>query len=313
MPGSSTQFPLVSVCIPTHDDAPVVGDALRSALCQEYPRLEVIVIDNHSTDRTESVVAEIAAGDRRVRFARNSEDIGMVRNFNACIAAATGEYIQILCSDDVLEPGSVGRLSTALREHPGAVLAAAGRIFTDRGLRPKRTVLPWPRQREVAAKALMRECFVHGNLIGEPSAVMFRKSAARRGFNGQYSQAVDLEMWFHLLGQGSAVLLPEALCRIRQHERQVTQTNMKSGRIVEDKRLLFREYADGVKPTLGVWPKLVWDARMASSVVRCRRAGGTPEAREISEIFFPGLFFPFLLPLADAAWKLNAARVSQRL
>jgi len=305
MPGKPTEIPSVSICIPAHNDAAVVGDALRSALCQEYASLEILVLDNHSTDETGEVVNKISAGDSRIRYTRNPENIGMVRNFNACIAAATGEYVQILCSDDVLEPGSVNRLATALREHPGAAFAAGGRTFTDRALRPKRVFLPRARQEEVAPKTLMRECFVRGNVIGEPSAVMFRKSAAGRGFNAEYSQSVDLELWFHLLGQGSAVLIPEALCSIRQHGGQVTRSNMKSGRIVEDKRLLFRQYLNHVRPSLGTWQKLAWDARMASSVARCRECGGMVNAEEIAEVFYPKTFLQLLLPLVSAAWKLR--------
>jgi glycosyltransferase involved in cell wall biosynthesis len=313
MPDKPVEIPSVSICIPAHNDAAVIGDALRSALRQEYARLEILVLDNHSTDQTEKVVSEISAGDSRVRYKRNPENIGMARNFNACIAAATGEYVQILCSDDVLEPGSANRLSMALREYPGAVLAAGGRTFTDRALHPKRVILPRSRQEEIAPKTLMRDCFVRGNVIGEPSAVMFRRSAAGRGFNADYSQSVDLELWFHLLGQGSAVLIPEALCSIRQHGEQATQANMKSGRIVEDKRLLFRQYVDYVKPSLVMWQKLIWDARMASSVARCRECGGTVDAEEIAEVFYPKTFLQLLLPLVGAAWKLRGAFASHRL
>src|SRR5438477_1259628 len=99
MPVNPEDIPSVSICIPTFNDAAVVGDALRSALRQEYPRLEIIVIDNNSTDQTGEVVAGIAAGDNRFRYSRNSENIGMARNFNACIAAAIGEYVLILCAD----------------------------------------------------------------------------------------------------------------------------------------------------------------------------------------------------------------------
>jgi glycosyltransferase involved in cell wall biosynthesis len=313
VPANAVGTPRVSICIPAYNDAAVIGDALRSVLRQEYASLEILVLDNHSTDETGQVVAEIAAGDSRVHYRLGDENIGMARNFNACIATATGEYVQILCSDDVLEPGSVNRLARALLDHPGAVLAAGGRIFTDHALRRKEVVVPSPRLREVASDMLIRECFARGNLIGEPSAVMFRRSAAGRGFNADYSQAVDLEMWFHLLGQGSAVLLPEALCQIRQHGEQVTQANIKSGRIVEDKRLLFRQYADYIVPSLCIWQKFNWDARMASSVVRCTESGGSVGANGITEVFFPKTFLQLLLPLAGAAWKLRGISGSHRL
>ncbi len=306
------QIPSVSICIPAYNDADVIGDALRSALRQEYSRLEILILDNHSTDETQKVVAEIGGGDSRVRYIRNSENIGMARNFNACIAASAGEYVQILCADDVLEAGSVIALSTALREYPDAVLAAAGRTLTDGALRPQRVVRPWPRPEKVGSARLVSTCFVHGNKIGEPSAVMFRRSAAGRGFNERYSQALDLEMWFHLLEQGPAVLLTQPLCGIRQHREQLTQANIRTGRIVKDKQQLFRSYAGSVGPSLASWEKLTWDARMASSVVRCWRCGGVADPADIAEVFYPGTFLRFLLPLMGLAWRLRGAFFSQR-
>lgn len=305
--------PVVSVCIPAHNDAAVIGDALHSALSQDFEQLEIIVLDNHSTDDTWRIVTGIAASNSRVRCIRHAGNIGMARNFSACISSARGEYVQILCADDSLKSACVASLAAALKAHPEAVLAACGRVFADKALRPERIFRARPRQETVAGAHLIRECFVRGNRIGEPSAVMFRRSAAGRGFNADYSQSVDLEMWFHLLGQGSAVLIPEALCSIRQHGDQVTQANMKSGRIVEDKRLLFRQYVDCVEPSLGMWQKLTWDARMASSVARCRECGGTVDAEEIAEVFYPKTFLQLLLPLVGAAWKLRGAFASHRL
>ncbi len=305
--------PVVSICIPTHNDSAVVGDALRSALRQSYARVEILVVDNHSTDDTWRIVTGIASEDHRVRCIRNDEDIGMARNFNACLTAASGEYVLILCSDDALEDGCAELLAAALREHPDAVLAACGRTMTDLSLRPQRVLRARHRRAEITSAKLLRECFAHGNRIGEPSAVMFRRLMAGRGFNSDYSQALDLEMWFHLLGMGSAVLLPEPCCSIRQHEKQNTRRNIRSGRIVEDKRLLFRQYAAKLDPTLTWWERLVWDARMASSVARSNAIGGMIDATEITELFYPTVFFRLLSPLIGIGWKLRGALAPQRL
>ena len=304
--------PLVSICIPTHDDAPVVEDALRSAMRQKYLPLEIVVVDNHSTDETWPTVQEIAANDRRVRVMRNPENIGMARNFNACIQAAAGEYVLILCADDALKEGCVALLSGALRGHPEAVLAACGRTYTDPDLRPVRVRRSRSRKEVVDPADMLRECFAHGNRIGEPSAVMFRREAALRGFDSAYSQAIDLEMWFHLLDQGAAVLLPEALSLIRQHGEQTTQTNIPSGRIVRDKQLLFRRYAARLESRLTPLEKLAWDARMASSVARTKAAGGRIDAAKLSELFYPALFLRLLCPLIELGWRLRTLFRSQR-
>jgi len=302
--GRDCKNPLVSVCIPTHDDVAVVANALRSALLQDYAPLDILVIDNHSTDGTWEAITDFAAKEPRVRTMRNRENIGMARNFNACISAAGGEYVLILCADDVLEHGCVELLASALQEHPRAAFAACGRYFTDMSLRKRQMRRARSRKEEVGSDQLLRECFVRGNRIGEPSAVMFRRSAGLRGFNPEYSQAIDLEMWFHLLKNGSAVLLPEPRCLIRQHAEQTTQSNIRSGRIVSDKQRLFRQYAAGIEAALTPMEKLSWDVRLVSSVARSRAAGAHVESGAIAELFYPRTSLRLLLPLIGLAWKL---------
>jgi glycosyltransferase involved in cell wall biosynthesis len=309
----ASRDPLVSICIPTHDDAPVVADALRSAMRQDYSPLEILVVDNHSSDATWKSVKALAANDGRVRIMRNPENVGMARNFNLCIEAAAGEFALILCADDALADGCVVHLAGALREHPEAVLAACGRKFTDPDLRPVGVSRSRSHRTVVDSADMLRECFVHGNRIGEPSAVMFRKQAALRGFDPEYSQAIDLEMWFHLLDQGAAVLLPEPLSFIRQHGNQTTKANIRSGRIVRDKQLLFRRYSARVANSLSLTEKLEWDARMASSLVRARAEGCQTDSAAMSELFYPAIFLRLLCPLIGLGWRFRAMLGRQRL
>jgi hypothetical protein len=156
----------------------------------------------------------------------------------------------------------------------------------------------------VPGRRLLRECFVYANRIGEPSAVMFRRAAAARGFHPEYRQAVDLEMWMHLLSHGAAVLVPEALCRIRRHSAQASHENVRSGKVVEDKRRLFRDYGLALAPELTFAEKLLWDARMAVTVCRTRIAGYDVRAEDVTEIFFPRRFAGLTYPLASSVWRL---------
>lgn len=277
---------IVSVCIPTYNNATMIEDALRSVLAQTYPNLEVLVLDNHSTDETERLVHEIALSDSRVRYVRHAKNIGMAGNFNACLTMARGEFIQVLCADDILESGCVKELSTALRAHPEAVLACCGRTLVDANLQPLRVVRARSGREVVDGSVLIRECFAWGNRIGEPSAVMFRREAGGRGFNADYPQLVDMEMWFYLLTKGAAVFLPDLLCRVRRHGQQFSQTNICNGRIVEDKQKLFRQMMSSFGAALSIHEKVLWDARMASSIVRVRLTGGNVNPASIREVFY---------------------------
>jgi hypothetical protein len=132
-----------------------------------------------------------------------------------------------------------------------------------------------------------RRCFFLGNLIGEPTAVMFRRDAGEE-FNAGYSQLVDLDLWFRLLQRGRFAFVAAPLCRIRLHPGQATHASAAAGRITGDKARLFRDYAS--RPYMGTNParRLMWDFRMAWSLQRERdvsRAGELADA-----LFYPRLW-----------------------
>jgi hypothetical protein len=98
-------------------------------------------------------------------------------------------------------------------------------------------------QRCDGAVAIMDSLIDQKNNIGEPSAVLFRKKHAARGFNPEYRQIVDLEMWFHILEQGMFVYLSEPLCSFRIHPDQETRRNFDRGLHIDDSSFLLRDYA----------------------------------------------------------------------
>lgn len=100
--------PLVSVVIPVYNRKKLVVRAINSALSQTYRQIEVVVVDNCSTDGTYETLLTI--NDPRVKIFRNAENIGPVLNWRKGIEYARGEYVKILFSDDWMEPNAVERL-----------------------------------------------------------------------------------------------------------------------------------------------------------------------------------------------------------
>jgi glycosyltransferase involved in cell wall biosynthesis len=97
--------PLVTIGIPTYNRADYLQQALRSALDQTYPNLEIIVSDNCSTDATAAVVAGFA--DPRIRRFRQPTNIGGQNNVNFCLSQAWGAYFLLLHDDDLIDPDFV--------------------------------------------------------------------------------------------------------------------------------------------------------------------------------------------------------------
>lgn len=294
-------IPQVSICIPTYNHANVVGDALRSAMAQTYGSVEILVLDNASADNTSQMVAEVAGRDARVRYIRNESNLGMVGNFSACISAARGKYIKFLCADDLLTPDCVSMMVDAFEGNPETALVATTRLLVDDSITPLRTAGFSRRSLRVDGDTAIHECFFRGNVIGEPTAVMFRRQQASRGFRQEYPQLMDLEMWMHLLQSGSLSFIAQPLCKIRQHPQQATQLNLKSGVVLDNKQRLFREFRSVVTGA-NVINKLRWDIRMAVTLLRTIQAKSGDFGIDVEEVYFRAVFSWFTRPVAQLIW-----------
>lgn len=236
--------PTASICIPTYNYAKFLPDAIDSVLAQDYPDYELLVVDNCSTDNTTEVVNMYAQKDLRVRYLRNPQNLGMVRNWNRCLSEAKGEYVKILCADDLLSPSCLKKSIEVLVSDSSIALVSCGRLAVTEFLEPICTLSFSGKKEFTQGANVINLCLWKGNIIGEPTAVTFRKSMAGRGFHPDYVHLADLEMWFHLLEQGNFAFIPETLCKFRHHQQQGTVNNVKHFSVADDEFLLFENYVN---------------------------------------------------------------------
>jgi glycosyltransferase involved in cell wall biosynthesis len=209
----------VSVLLPTYNGARDIRPAVDSILSQPGVDLEVIVVDNHSTDDTVAIIE--AYGDPRIRVFHNPVNLGAERNWNRALELATGKYIKLVPQDDLLQPLCLARQVAALEADTDESIALAfgareiigptGRILARRGFRGAATG-------RIAAATLARQCVRRGsNLIGEPAAVLFRRTVAEKvgRFDGQQGYVIDLDYWIRLLAHGDAWYIAEPVASFR--------------------------------------------------------------------------------------------------
>jgi len=123
-------YPLVSIGIPTYNRADnYLRQALESAINQTYPNLEIIVSDNCSPDDTEAVVRRYS--DPRIRYFRQSENIGPNNNFNFCLEQARGVYFLLLQDDDMIDTDFVATCMEAAGYAPNAGIIRTGTRVID--------------------------------------------------------------------------------------------------------------------------------------------------------------------------------------
>jgi glycosyltransferase involved in cell wall biosynthesis len=138
--------PLVSVIIPNYNHAEYVGDAVRSALAQDYHNHEIIVVDDGSTDDSRTVIAQFGDWVHYIY----QENAGLSAARNTGIRASKGSLIGVLDADDMYEPDFLGTLLSALEECPDADGIYCGYQFVDH----KDSLLPQIEARPVAPDKL---------------------------------------------------------------------------------------------------------------------------------------------------------------
>lgn len=138
---------LVTVVLPTHNRATIVGRAVDSVLAQSYSNWELVVVDDGSDDDTPDVLARLT--DSRIRVLRQ-DNRGLSAARNTALAHATGDYVVYLDDDNVLHPHWLRGVVTAFDRHPDADVVIGGRVIDDerrnRGLGrggPPQLALPW--------------------------------------------------------------------------------------------------------------------------------------------------------------------------
>jgi glycosyltransferase involved in cell wall biosynthesis len=117
MTAKNSDIPWASFCIATYRRPSFLRATLHSLIQQTLPDFEVIVSDNDPQGSSRTIIEEI--DDRRVRYSCNSENVGMVKNFNRALAQARGEYVVMVSDDDPIYPEMLDTLSALSGAYPG--------------------------------------------------------------------------------------------------------------------------------------------------------------------------------------------------
>lgn len=198
--------PLVSVVTPSYNQAAFLETALESVLGQDYPEVELIVVDGGSTDGS----VEIIRGYRdRLAHWESSPDRGQADAINKGFARARGEIVAWLNSDDAYLPGTISAAVEAFREHP-----RAGMVYGD-GLHVDGDLNLLERRRYPQVDALDLLCF---ETILQPAVFMRRGALDEVGpLDERYDLILDHELWLRMTLAYEAVHVPRFWAVERTH------------------------------------------------------------------------------------------------
>lgn len=187
--------PLVSVVIPSFNHGHLIGRALRSVLSQTWPKLEVIVVDNHSSDGTDRVVA--AMEDPRIKYIQFHNQGVIAASRNVGIRASSGAWIAFLDSDDWWSLGKIESCAKSF-DFADVIYHQLHIVPETRVWRRPRCIRSWQVHVPVARDLLLR-----GNPIATSSLVVRKKIMDRiQGFDERrdFVAAEDYDAWIRLAG-----------------------------------------------------------------------------------------------------------------
>jgi len=223
--------PLVSVYLPTRDRAALLAEAARSVLAQDYPVLELIVVDDGSRDDTPRVLGELVAADTRVRMLTTSGGTGPAVARNLAIDSARGEFVTGLDDDDRMLPGRVRALVGAYRSEYAFVCSRW--YLEERGLRRTAGARPGP---------VTLDRLLHGNIVGNQVLAPVGHLRGVGGFDASLPASEDYDLWTRLVlryGPGFCLPTPTLVVRGDDTRRRLSTSTAAS----DGARLYLERYA----------------------------------------------------------------------
>lgn len=208
--------PRVTIGVPAYNAQRYLALALDSVLAQTYADIEILVVDNASTDSTPDIVQRYAERDPRIRYVRNPENIGAGRNFKRCVELARTEYFRWQSADDLSAPTFVERCVAVLDREPDVIQAYPRTILIDdNGAElskyddPIQTLSDSPRERYLHVMNNL-------GLVNAYYGVMRTELLRKTGVHGAYLGA-DLIVQAEIALYGKIREIPEYLYFRRMH------------------------------------------------------------------------------------------------
>jgi GT2 family glycosyltransferase len=205
-------MPTVSVLMTAYNREQYVRSSIESVLNQRFRDFELVVVDDHSSDRTVDIARELAAGDARVRVIVNERNLGDYANRNRAAALARGRFLKYHDSDDLMYPHCLETMVSALTAESRAAFALSTAWAWPGGPVP---MLLSPRQ------CYQREFLGFGLFMCGPSCALFRTDVFRAlGGFPEIGAHADHVFWLTACARHSVLLISADLFWYRSHPQQ---------------------------------------------------------------------------------------------
>lgn len=240
-------LPIVSVIVPNYNHARYLSKRIESVLNQTFRDIEVILLDDCSSDGSRVIIADYAARDSRIRVVFNEQNSGSTfKQWNKGIALAKGEYIWLAESDDYAHPNFLAELLPQMNADPAVGLAYCDSLSIDEhdtiieDLKDKFKLEwktdKWQHEFNQDGKEFIRQFLAHVNMIPNASAVLLRSETLRSvGMADENTRlAGDWLYWLRILFQSRIFYSPHPYNYFRTHTNNVRSKTVANGILLEE-------------------------------------------------------------------------------
>lgn len=229
--------PLVSVCIPVYNGGHCISQTIKNVLEQTFEDFELIIVNDNSKDNTEEVVRSFT--DNRIKYYKNSENIGMVPNWNKSVCYASGKFIKLLCADDLIEKNCLELQSNALKDNPKVVLVTCNTNVIDSNNNILMLRKNFKREGLYNGTDVAKKSLINGqNMFGESSVVMYRRDILilAGNYDNDFWYSPDWDFSIRTLYYGDLYFIDKVLASFR-----LSPTSQTSKIIFKNKLIIMRE------------------------------------------------------------------------
>lgn len=217
------QHPKISIIIPVYNGSKYIIETLISCANQTHQNLEVLIINDCSTDKSKDIIEQFVATDNRFQLFENKDNLGIVRNVNKGIDLSTGEFIIALGHDDILLPQHISTMLQEIKNEDSLIYCNAdlidgnGKIIGVQMNEQQNQRNIYERKYRLMLGSTINSC-----------GLMFRKSSAMKV--GKWTVLADFPhygewmFWIKLLTVGSIRYTKTIRSQYRRHQTNITNT-----------------------------------------------------------------------------------------
>lgn len=243
--------PKVSIVIPAYNNVQYIEETLESVLNQSFDDYEVVIADHSSIDGTAEVIARFADHPKMRVLSPTPTGGGAQANWNRVSQAATGEYLKLVCGDDLIARDALAHQVEALESNPGAVIVSSLRdlVDADGRLFLKGRGLQGVSGRVSGRQAIRATVRAGSNIFGEPACSLFRRDIlAKEGWwDNTHPYLIDEATLARICRHGDFVALRESLASFRI---SASQWSVRLARQQSDQAISFHHRLREDDPTL---------------------------------------------------------------